>query len=340
MTIYYGGYLVNHLNSLIVNHFEVSERFFMNRPFLKNISNSFIRDNLELYNLNNNDKLDLQSENYNFLSRFMDDLKDSDFGMYESVCRFDRVDSYKFSYYLLDGFYKEFLPDVYDSIFESDSEYIEELFTASTLALSMISIMLFSYYSNLGSRIASKLQEKIADIGASLSKILSRFGSSGKTMQYVLYQRSESCSKQCGVDTKKLPPLTSFIYKFGVFGKGGVDIQNRIQCLTDCYITESINTILALVDSYYKCKVNTGEIPTTIVDYNLIHMLPLGSKCDDIIETLHKFYDVFNESLTVLEKEQGINKYQVIKNVNIRLNDLTKKNVLDVIRTNNFKSNR
>lgn len=336
----------------------------MNRPFFKQITASFIKDNPELISINKKLNGTIQEDSYNHLVEFMESLKLQDFSMYESLCNFDRFDSHKLSYFLLDEYYQNELPDIFESNIAIEFEggyfdYAEEgvlsdigEFIGGAAGKSMEAIggalgsandaalknpttafwitIAFSamILSNIGTSVLSRLFQFIGDIGKSVDKVLNELGSRGRVMRAVLFDRVDRCSKTCGIE--KLSAMAGATYMIkGSFSTKKSETQ--VQCLSYCYIEHIGDIILLLVDAYQKCIVNTGELPVALPDKSslLVHK-PIGASCSKIYDHIKDAVAAHDEAIDRLI-ELPREKANIIKDLNSKLAKLASTNILNVM---------
>ena len=310
----------------------------MNRPFLKQAVGWFIKDNPELVPLNRRLQGIVEQESYDHLVEFMEDLKLNYNDIYESVCQYDSSDSHKLTYFLLDQYYSEQFPDIFESCLSIDydngcvindddikEEVVLSLSGGVGLALIPLGLLLAT---NIGTSAIARFFRMVGDLGKGVDSLLDKMGSRGRVMRSVLFDRAEKCSKQCGIE--KLHYAAGFSYAIGGFGFKEADKQ--VACLSGCYVDQLINIILLLVDAYQQCIVSTGELPPTIADKSsLLAQKPIGASCVDIYNQLRDNVAAYEEALDRLF-DNSRDKADVDKSLNSKLADLSKKNILNVMR--------
>lgn len=298
----------------------------MNRPFLKNAVGWFLKDNPELGSL---DRDKMITESYNHLVGFMEALKAQDSVIYEYVCQYDPGQSHRLAYFLLDEFYLENHPTIFESNF-MDSEYMEETIMGATLGImAIVGLLNALLLSNFGGRAVSKLFELVGDLSKWVDGLIQHWGAVGRVMRSVLYERMERCSAQCGVETK-LPAMATLAYATP-FATRKTDEQ--IQCLGNCYIDHLINVIVMLVNAYQNCIVKTGEIAPKLTDISMIMAThPVGGSCGDIYKKIKSYVGALDEACDRLT-DNPRKSAEAYKDLNTKLAMAAKVNVLSAMKS-------
>ncbi len=277
----------------------------MKHQYINTIVRSFINDN----NISENSHNYL----YNYVIEYVDECKVLDFGLYHVITdELDYTQQQKLIYLLLT---EEFIED-------NNNNKIEELGIVGWGSIGAAALVSVIYITNkfldyINSTSFFRLYEypinKLNKAAETIYKFLIKdriFFRKIKMAHKILLVRGETCSNKCGVEYDSQLKTTTKSALYGQMAESA-DID-QANCLLKCFIEEHIKFIIIAVQNYRNClKIHaTKDMKIPVID-NITALITnsMMIECDEIQKQIIRYYEVFEETLTIFTPSELKGEY-------------------------------
>ena len=279
----------------------------MDRPFILKMSESYYIDfdlnDTSIWSNRENAIFELSGE----ISKIMENLKLEDMELYEGLFTYNRQKQYEIIYHLLTNYMNEEFSD--EVLQSSGLELIEEGFL-TTMAIVIAS----AYMVKPISKYTVKTITGLSKLNDSISTWIRKTTSSQRVNNAILYSDYDDCLKQCGINGKK--ELSTFVVLSKVTGASiNKESHDKAMCLTDCYLSTSVEIVKSLANAYKQCLKASG---TDIRDLDSISTVlghSLNSSCKVFRDKLVTHRGEFDSAIKVIfskptDRDLWIKKYE------------------------------